>query len=172
MTLEEKREVQGWEGRYAVTRDGRVYSYLTSRFLRTPVGKRGYPCVNLLRADGTRRLRTVHTLVAAAFIPNPQHLPQVNHIDGDKTDPKAENLEWCSAGDNLLHARRTGLRRSDGDKAVVQKKNGIPVGVYKSATDASRRTGIGRSGICNVCNKRVSAGRHHFTAGGFEWEWF
>lgn len=166
------RDVLGFEGRYGVTDDGKVYSFISNKFLKTPIGKRGYPNVNLRNDDGKSYLKCVHRLVAEAFIDNPENLPEVNHIDGVKTNNSVNNLEWCSAKENNNHARKTGLHKSDGDKAVVQIKNGIPVAIYKSASEASRKTGIGRSGICNVCNKRVCNGRHNRTAGGYEWNWF
>jgi hypothetical protein len=73
-----------------------------------------------LRVNGKGVMRYVHRLVALAFIPNPGNLPQVNHIDGDKTHNAAENLEWCSAEHNVRHAFATGL--NSGEK-MKGKKN-------------------------------------------------
>ena len=75
--------------------------------------QQGYMMVNL-RKEGKVKMASVHRLVALTFIPNPENLPMVNHIDGVKTNNAIENLEWCTNRDNVLHAVRTGL--------LVQKK--------------------------------------------------
>lgn len=72
--------------------------------------------------------RTVHRLIALTFIPNPQRLAHVNHINGEKTDNRIENLEWLSARDNVLHARKLGLRKPSvmselGRQTLRDKKN-------------------------------------------------
>lgn len=58
----------------------------------------------------SRKTYSVHKLVATAFIPNPNNLPQINHIDGDKNNNSVENLEWCTNGYNQQHAVNTGLK--------------------------------------------------------------
>lgn len=163
--------IPGYEGRYGISVKGEVYSYLSHKFLKTPVGKRGYENVNLIDSNGVTHLKCVHRLVALTFIPNPDNLPQINHIDGDKTNNHVCNLEWCSAAHNLKHARETGLHMSDGDKAVIQIKDGKVVARFKSASEASRATGIKRSSISNVCRGYVWNGHHCRTAGGFEWKY-
>ena len=164
-------DIPNYEGRYGVSKDGRVYSFLTNKFLKTPIGKRGYPNVNLRGSDNKCKLKCVHRLVAITFIPNPDNLPEVNHIDGDKSNNNVSNLEWCTSKHNNHHARSTGLHQSDGDKAVLQIKDGIVINRYKSASEASRKTGIGRANICNVCRGYVNKGKHTRTAGGFVWKY-
>ena len=168
--IEEWRDIDGYDGLYKVSNLGNVYSLKTNKVLKTPVGKRGYPNLNLLK-DGKQKLFVVHRLVAKAFIPNPENKQQVNHIDGDKTNNRVDNLEWATSRENMLHARRTGLHTSDGDKTVVQMLNGQEIARYKSASEASRKTGIGRANISNVCRGYHWNGRHCKSAGGYEWKY-
>lgn len=63
----------------------------------------------------------LHRLVAEHFIPNPLNLPQVNHKNGDRYDNRVENLEWCTAQDNILHAYRTKLKTNAGEKNPIAK---------------------------------------------------
>lgn len=103
----------------------------------------------------------IHRLVATAFIPNPNGLETVNHIDEDKHNNRAENLEWCTAQENSM--KRYG---KSGSYLVEQRKpNGELVATYKSQVDASRVTGIHREAI-NMC----CAGRRK-SAGGFCWNY-
>lgn len=99
--------VKGFD-KYTVHEDGRVESLGAGRFL-TPQKRNGYLSVCLYPGKISKN---IHRLVAEAFIPNPDNLPQVNHINGDKTDNRVENLEWCTASDNAKHAYRYGLRKS------------------------------------------------------------
>lgn len=93
---------------YDVYDDGRIYSHFRRKFLKPEVTRFGYLQVTL-SVDGKPRRFRVHQLVAQCFIDNPEHLPMVNHIDGNKMNNNVSNLEWCTAYDNNKHARETGL---------------------------------------------------------------
>jgi hypothetical protein len=83
---------------------------IKGRTMRPSLGPRGYLQVFISDAtSGFRRNMTVHRLVAAAFIPNPNNLPEINHIDLDKTNNRATNLEWVSRHGNYLHASEAGV---------------------------------------------------------------
>lgn len=75
---------------------------------KTMIGTTGYKCFTI-SVSGRTKMMKIHRLVAQAFIPNPDNKPQVNHINGIKTDNRVENLEWCTSGENHRHARKNGL---------------------------------------------------------------
>ena len=151
---------------YEITIDGRIRHKVKKKIRKTPVGKRGYPVVSL-KKNGKFYLRTVHTLIGNTFIPNPHHLPEINHIDGNKLNFNINNLEWCTQRENNIHARKTGLHKSDGDIPVSAYLNEIKVATFKSISEAHRVTGANRCAIGHV-----AAGRPRYkTAGGYEWKY-
>ena len=97
----------------------------------TPIKRKdGYLKVNLHNDEYKGRGKgcecLVHRLVANAFIPNPDNLPEVNHKDGDKTNNCVDNLEWCSRQQNVLHSYKLGLRKSIQEYIKINKmKEGV-----------------------------------------------
>lgn len=117
--------IKGYEEHYAVDRLGHVYSIKNGypKEMKQTVGKHGYCCVNL--KDGERRKNArVHRLVAEAFIPNPQNKPHINHIDGDKKNNSARNLEWCTPSENSRHALQMGMLKPPTNNVDGVYKNG------------------------------------------------
>ena len=113
---EEWRPVAEFEGLYEVSSWGRIkmvaagYRKMPGTIIKTPCDGRYIRC-NLWR-DGKCYSRSVHRLVAIAFLGDPLPSQQVNHIDGNKLNNRLENLEWTTAEENQSHAVRTGLRLS------------------------------------------------------------
>ena len=105
------RPVSGYDGRYSVTADGRVWAHPNAsrsqgRWLRPTRDRFGYLYVCLF--NGARKNVKVHRLVADAFV-SKNGKPHVNHLNGVKTDNRASNLEWCTPSENKRHAWSTGL---------------------------------------------------------------
>lgn len=113
------------------------------RILKPSLTHTGYLHVNLYK-DGKRITRNVHRLMAETFIPNPDNLPQVNHINGDKTDNRVENLEWCTAQHNISHAVETGLRDTKGSKNVNNKLSPTQVLEIRELANSMKGASIGR----------------------------
>ena len=100
------RPVDGFGGSYIVNAAGEVRSrWRLDRALKHRVDRDGYHRVGLTVCGYKRDVR-VHRLVAAAFVPNPESKPHVNHINRLKADNRAENLEWSTGSENAQHWRR------------------------------------------------------------------
>lgn len=126
------KDIKGFEGLYAVTEDGRVWSYPKQcnsnkygRFMKLSLNPQGYLTVGLTK-DGIRHPRVVHRLVAEAYIPNPENKPQVNHKheDGDKTRNLVDNLEWVTNKENSDHSFKSGICKkplTEGEVLEIRK---------------------------------------------------
>ena len=111
MELQKKeliKDVNGYEGLYAVTSLGRIWSYRRNRWIKPWSDLNGYSRVSLCN-KGHEANPTLHRLVAITYIQNPEDKPQVNHLNGDKADCRVENLDWVTARENLQHATDMGL---------------------------------------------------------------
>lgn len=101
--------------------DGYVYvvHFNKLRKYSNQINNHGYARINLI-LHGEKRSVLVHRVIASAFLPNPQNLPQINHLDGDKTNNTPSNLEWCTARANIQHAYRAGLIKNSGRPKKIQ----------------------------------------------------
>jgi len=142
--------IAGFRGIYQISNLGRVRSFHKrgSRILKPGINSCGYKKVYLCTPFKTKNYY-IHCLVATYFVQNPYNKRQINHKNGIKTDNSIQNLEWCTAKENLRHARSTGLLRSwskvtDDRRALVLK---VALNTLLSGSEISN--------ICNVSPKCV-----------------
>lgn len=177
------KDIKGYEGRYQVSNKGRVKSlarevqpnqFVNERILKQQENHKGYLRVPL-RKNTSRRDWRVARLVAKAFIPNPEGLPQVNHIDENKQNNNADNLEWVTGKENVRHG--TAIERNkEMNKAyhnslkkatlMLDKDTGEVLKVFASRLEAGEHIGIDHS------HTSISAciNGHLKTAYGYIWE--
>lgn len=122
MKYKKWKDVPGYEGLYQVSNFGEVRSLFyrgkeNVRVLKPAANKKGYLHV-VLSKDGKTYTAQVHRLVAIAFIPNPNKLPVVNHIDWNKQNNRVDNLEWCTVKYNCLHHPNNDMRQN----AIIYEK--------------------------------------------------
>lgn len=157
------KDVEGYEGLYQVSNLGRVKSLeryvirgrggiskVRERILKCGHDKDGYSCVALM-LNGKRTTFRVHRLVAQAFIPNPENKPFVNHINEDKTNNHAKNLEWCTCKENNNHGTRNERMAKTQGKPIIgiALKDG-EVLAFEYASQAEKY-GFDKSHIHKVC---------------------
>lgn len=121
--MEEWRPIKGFCS-YEVSSKGRIRSN-KGRLPKILIGgsnRGGYKCYNLRSDESKTYFKTIHRIVALTFIPNPQGLEFVNHIDKDKSNNCKENLEWCSSRENNTHMRKT-MRRTSSYTGVYYDKS-------------------------------------------------
>lgn len=115
-------DLNGYESKYKVTNDGRIYSEYLGDFIKPFYSKGGYVRVKLNYGDRSKKVM-MHRLVALAFIPNPDNKPQVDHINCNRADNRVENLQWVTAEENTNLAVERGNRDSM-KYTFVNKKTG------------------------------------------------
>lgn len=156
------RNCKGYEEKYQVSNQGRVWSITAQRYLKGSIDKDGYLQVYLTAKNGKSKKEFVHRLVALAFIDNPQGLPQVNHKDENKQNNNVNNLEWVSIKDNCNHGtRNTRISNANSKKVYCIELNKT----FKGLREAEQETGINHSGISRACRGQQQ------TAGGYHWSY-
>lgn len=100
-------------------------------------GRKLYLMIKLINNSGQRKHLLIHRLVAQAFIPNPNNLPEVNHKDKNTQNPKVENLEWCTRKDNLYDSYKT-MSPARNTNPCTMYKGDLLIGNFNSISEAER----------------------------------
>lgn len=189
MKTEIWKDILGYEGLYQISNSGRVKSlarevpsknsfrHVKERVLKPGKRKDGYLYIDLSHNSRNKK-KYVHRLVAFAFIENIDNKPQVNHINGDKSDNRIENLEWATGNENQKHAFMSGLNKGSkpwigkfgkdhhSSKTVIQMtEEGNSIAEFESAVEASKVVKLNPSNISAVCRGEQKS------AGGFKWKY-
>lgn len=172
------KDIPEYEDFYQASNLGNIKNKRTSRILKPYKNKKNKYMYSHLSKNGVGKVIRTHKLIAKTFILNPHNYNIINHIDGDKSNNKASNLEWCSQKHNVNEAWRLGLSKvsdiqrkkasafcKNKTKKVAQyDKNGKLIKIYKSQKEASYENNISKTAINNnVCGYSKSAG-------GYIWE--
>lgn len=187
MNKEIWKDIPNYEGSYQVSNYGRIKSLprkrirKTEKVLKSFTNNSGYEIIRLYQ-NGLERKYLIHRLVAEVFVTNVNNLPQVNHIDGNKHNNNVNNLEWCTASQNMKHSYANGLNKITEKRRKICSKNGKIaiesskrkvnqydiegnfIKTWDSILQIKRKLNIDNSAISKCCkNKRK-------TAGGYIWK--
>ena len=160
--METWKPIKDYEGLYEVSDLGNVRNANTKRILKGGLKGHGYLGVSLYDADGNERQIYIHRLVAQAFCDNPNNKKTVNHINENKKDNRAMNLEWMSIQENLAYGTRM-------QKVIKKKINGYGskkvskytldeqfIKTYPSIAQAARENNCAGSNIRNAISGKYA----------------
>lgn len=137
------KQIKNYEN-YLITKDGLVFNTKLNKYLKIQTDRYGYKIVQLYK-NGIPKKFSIHRLIAIQYIINPYNKPEVNHINGIKSDNRLENLEWVTKSENGLHAYKIGLSNiSELNKKMVRAK------VTKVVLDTE--SGIFYDSLTDLCN--------------------
>lgn len=169
------KDVVGYEGFYKISSIGNIKSldrYVNCRggrkicygkTLKPHLDRDGYLKIEIGRNEPKAKKYFIHSLVAKAFLPNPNNFPQVNHIDGNKFNNQIENLQWCDVFINNKHAFDTGLNKSFGENhkdAKLKITDVLEIKKLMSAAQESKNEINQRKELAARFNVSISLIRH------------
>lgn len=158
------KPIRGYEGLYDISNKGRVRSYKNGKWglcenPKVLVGYKGKHYLTVILCKEEKKTFTIHSLVADAFIPNPENKREVNHIDGNKLNNDVTNLEWVSHKENMQHAKQIDLFGKQKKVICVETNE-----VYASITKAAESLGIKQPTLSHALLKKNGK------AGGYHWK--
>ena len=141
-------KIKGHEG-YYITETGKIWSTYSNKYIKATRDKTGYYRIKITYP--IKKTHALHRLVADAYLPNPCNYTQINHKDGNKGNNTAQNLEWCSASENVRHAWAHGLCENSRRLRIerrIKKVLCLETGkVYDSAMEAGLDIGMRKTSI-------------------------
>lgn len=145
------KDIKGYEGLYAITSCGKVWSYRNKKFLKPSNDESGYLRVNLYK-NGVRENKQIHRLVAEAYLPNPNNYDTVDHIDFNTTNNCVNNLQWMRRNENCKKQRSV--------RKIYCFENEK---IYESQAQAAKELGLDQGNISRVCRGIFKqTGGYHF----------
>ena len=182
------KPIAGYENLYEISNLGMVKSlkrdvmigntcnvrHLPERLLKLATNSVGYLQVCLCK-DGKLKWHRVHRLVAQAFLPNPDNLPEVNHKDEDKMNNRVDNLEWCDRYYNTSYGTLKQRTSMNPPKPVLQLNlDGDLIKEWRSINEVAKQCGYCTTSISNCCvggYTRKGKWYNSHTYKGYKWEW-
>ena len=149
------KDIKGYEGLYMISNLGRIKSSYYNKVLKSGKDKHGYLHVSLYK-NSIAHTKNIHIIVARTFIPNPNNLPEINHIDGNKENCAVSNLEHSTRSNNEKHARKIGLKSAiKGEKNNFAKLTELQVKEIRELKGKLIQEEI--ASIYNVCRQTISS---------------
>lgn len=139
---------------YRILDTGEIYSIYEAKLLKPAKSKDGYLQVSLKSDDGGVKSELVHRLVARAYLSNPDSRPDINHIDGVKTNNSVDNLEWCDKSHNMQHAYDNYLKTPKKKKCSLVCPKG-EVLVFDSIREAATYLNIERGAVQSAISRNA-----------------
>lgn len=128
---------------------------IKGRVLKQQLSRNGYMRVSF-RVNGKIIHLSVHRMVAVTLIPNPNNLPEVNHIDCDRTNNRMDNLEWCTRQENIKYCVKLGHWKNNnpGRPVIAIDLNNLKVFWFESQREAEHQLGVFQASISRVVNSK------------------
>ncbi len=155
------KDIPSYEGIYKISDTGKVRSVeryvkhrknqilIKGRIRKLKSHRSGYLCIDLHKGESVDKWFQVHRLVGIAFIPNPDNKPEINHIDGNKSNNHYTNLEWCTRSENMKHAYDIGLIINPSRKSVTITKDDMIL-KFTNCYEADKHIGCSGGNVSRV----------------------